>query len=62
MADPSLSFEDWKQHLRQDCELKQKLTAFNALSENVLRLFWDQGVDPTIEGLVGSTKQVFYRS
>jgi hypothetical protein len=57
-----LPFEDWKQRLRLDCESKQKMPSFNALSDGVLRLFWDQGIEPTIDDVVGNSTRVFYRS
>jgi hypothetical protein len=60
MASPSLPFEDWKLRLHQDCELKQKLPTFDALSDIVLKLFWNEGIEPTIDELVGNSRRVFF--
>jgi hypothetical protein len=60
MDSPSLPFEDWKLRLRKDCELKKRIPTFNALSDNVLKLFWDEGIEPTIEDLVGNSRRVFF--
>lgn len=50
---PSLSFEIWKMHLRQDCVEKGKLPAFDALGDSVLRMLWEQGVDPSVRAIAG---------
>lgn len=50
---PHLLFEVWKNRLRRDCELQNKLTGFNAIGDYVLRLIWQDGADPTIDAIVG---------
>ena len=47
-------FEIWKDQLRLDCEREQKLLAFEALPDNVLTLFWLQGLHPSIKAIVES--------
>lgn len=48
----SLPFDSWKLHLRKDCELQDKLPAFNALGDDVLRLLWETGIEPSVIGIV----------
>ena len=47
-------FHTWKLRLRKDCELQDKLVAFEALGDFVLRLLWENGVEPSVEGIMGS--------
>jgi hypothetical protein len=41
----SIAFDDWKARLRQDCERRDTLAAFNALSDHVLTILWERGFD-----------------
>jgi hypothetical protein len=52
MFGPNLTFDTWKCLLQKDCEQNQKLQAFNSLGPNTLRIFWERGVDPTVEALI----------
>lgn len=52
-----LNFEHWRSVLRADCEQKGKLTAFQAIGENALRLFWERGTEPSVEGILKDTNQ-----
>jgi hypothetical protein len=47
----TLSFEAWKTFLRIDCIALDKLTAFDYLGENVLRILYENGVEPTVEAI-----------
>lgn len=47
----SLSFEAWKSQLRKDCELNDKVDAFNALGDYVLKLLWEQCAEPTCDAI-----------
>lgn len=49
---PSLPFDSWKQLLRRDCELRDKLVAFDALGDDVLRLLWEAGTEPSVNGIM----------
>lgn len=49
---PSLPFDSWKQQLRKDCELRDKLVAFDALGDDVLRLLWETGTEPSVNGIM----------
>lgn len=51
-----LNFKDWKDGLRRDCELEDKLLAFNSLPDNALQLFWERGVKPTVQALIDDTE------
>jgi hypothetical protein len=53
-ASPSINFKVRKLMLRRDCEARQKLQAFEALSDSVLKLLWESGLDPTVQALIES--------
>ena len=54
----SLAFDEWKARLRQDCEQRDTLAAFNALTDPVLTILWERGLDPTVAAIIRSaTKQ-----
>ena len=47
----SLSYEAWKELLRNDCIAMDRLKAFDCLNEAVLRLLYESGLDPTVQAL-----------
>ena len=47
-----LTFVAWKALLRIDCIGLGKLQAFDGLGEAVLRILYENGVDPTVEAIV----------
>ena len=47
-----LSFDRWKNLLRDDCIALNKLAAFDGIGETVLRILFQNGVDPTVESVV----------
>jgi hypothetical protein len=49
---PPPTFDAWKLQLRKDCELQDKLVAFDALGDYVLRLLWESGVTPSVDGIL----------
>jgi hypothetical protein len=49
---PLLPFNTWKLQLRRDCELRDKLLAFDAVEEHVLKLLWATGVHPTVKAIL----------
>ena len=56
---PQVTFEVWKLLLRKDCEMQDKLLAFQALGDSVLEIFWRSGLKPTIEALLdGCSEQI----
>lgn len=56
---PEITFEVWKLLLRKDCEMQDKLFAFQALGDSVLEIFWQNGLKPTVEALLdGSSEQI----
>lgn len=44
-------FEGWKIRLSEDCEVQDKLLAFNALGDDVLKLLWEQGLAPSVNAI-----------
>ncbi len=55
---PSIPFETWKSQFHQDCQFHNKLAAFNALGEDVLRIFWESGLEPRVKAIVdGASEQ-----
>jgi hypothetical protein len=55
--EPQSSFESWKLRLQKDCEREDKSLAFDALGDTVLRLLWEQGLGPSVSGILESTSQ-----
>lgn len=53
-APEPLSFEIWKQKLRKDCELHDKLLAFDNLGEATLHLLWKEGLDPNVAAIIAN--------
>lgn len=50
---PLLTYEMWKIQLRKDCEIEDKLLAFDSLGEYTLKLLWKNGLAPTVRAIVG---------
>ena len=48
----NLTFRLWKAVLRKDCERENKLPAFDAMGDCALRLFYERGVEPTVQGIL----------
>ena len=53
-APHSLPFVDWTQALRSDCNAKEKLVAYDALGDTVLKMFWERGTEPTVDAIINS--------
>lgn len=47
-----VAFDTWKLRQPKDCELQDKLLAFEALGDFVLRLLWESGVEPSVQGVM----------
>jgi len=45
------SFDAWKAKLKEDCALHGKLPIFYDLGDYSLRLFWEDGCEPSILAL-----------
>lgn len=56
MVAPELAFELWKLRLQQDCLREDKLLAYNGLGEDCLRLLWEGGVEPSVQGIIFGEK------
>jgi len=53
----SLAFSAWKLLLRNDCEARGKLVAFESLGDYALQLLWEEGIDPSVEAIVRGLQQ-----
>jgi hypothetical protein len=51
-------YEIWKIELRKDCEMQDKLAAFDAMGKYVLKLRWETGAKPSVNEIV---EQTWYR-
>lgn len=45
-------FNAWKLILRLDCARRDKTEAFDALTDPVLKLLWESGIDPTVQAII----------
>lgn len=52
MTSQGLPFEVWKLRLRDDCERQDKLLAYKNLGEDCLKILWETGTEPSVEGIV----------
>ena len=46
------TFEAWKTLLRNDCIALNKLRAFEGLGDSVLKILYENGLDPTVQCIV----------
>jgi len=53
MSTPQLPFASWRLKLRDDCEATGKMLAFDAMGDYVLQLFWQRGLEPTVNAIIG---------
>jgi hypothetical protein len=47
-----MTFALWKSALQKDCEGQGNLSAFQAMGDTALMLFWSRGVEPTVHALL----------
>lgn len=47
-----LPFNAWKQRLRDDCARCDRLWGFNALGDECLRVLWQAGTEPSVQGVL----------
>ena len=57
MYDEQLPFDIWKVCLREDCVREEKLFAFDALGDECLRLLWESGTPPSVQGIIQAQSQ-----
>lgn len=50
----TLSFEKWKELLRNDCIACDKKRAFDNLGDAVLKLLYENKLDPTVQAIVSN--------
>jgi hypothetical protein len=48
---PTLAFDAWKARLREDCMRQDKLLAYESIGDYVLTILWNQGIEPTVDGI-----------
>lgn len=46
-----LGFEGWKQLLKIDCIARGKKREFESLTDSVLKILYDSGLDPTVHAI-----------
>jgi len=54
-APPLLTYEVWKIQFRKDCEIEDKLFAFDSFGEFTLKLLWENGFAPTVRSIAGDS-------
>jgi hypothetical protein len=47
-----LSFEDWSFELLASAHVSGQLQQIEALGDHVLRMFWKDGAEPTVMGII----------
>jgi hypothetical protein len=47
-----LALEVWKLRLKEDCERQDKLLAYSSLGEECLKVLWETGTEPTVQGVI----------
>ena len=52
MSSHELPFEVWKLRLEEDCERQDKLLAYKNLGEEWMKVLWELGTEPSVEGIV----------
>ena len=52
MSTAELGLEVWKLRLKEDCERRDKLLAYSNLGEECLKVLWEAGTEPTVQGVI----------
>ena len=52
MSTAELELEVWKLLLKEDCERQDKLLAYSNLGEECLKVLWEAGTEPTVQGVI----------
>jgi len=52
MSTAELELEVWKLRLKEDCERRDKLLAYSNLGEECLKVLWEAGTEPTVQGVI----------
>jgi hypothetical protein len=45
-------FDTWTKRLRNDCAARGKIREFDGLGPRILRILYENGLDPTVEAIV----------
>lgn len=57
MSTAELALEVWKLRLKEDCERQDKLLAYGNLGEECLKVLWETGTEPTVQGVIEGGKK-----
>lgn len=57
MSTEALTFESWKSRLQEDCQRRDKLLAYSILGEDCLRILWESGTEPSVDGIIDDGKK-----
>lgn len=52
-------FSEWYLSLRIDASRCGKLRIVENMSRNILELFWENGADPSVDGLISAAESFF---
>jgi len=52
MSAKHMTFTRWKTAFWRDCEREGKLLAFDAMGDSAMLLFYERGVEPTVQGIL----------
>lgn len=52
MGTAALALEVWKRRLKEDCERQDKLLAYSNLGEECLKVLWEAGTEPSVQGVI----------
>jgi hypothetical protein len=58
MNTAGLAFELWKIRLQEDCKRRDKLLAYSNLGEECLKVLWESGTEPSVEGVIEGGQKV----
>ena len=58
MNPDGLAFEEWKMRLQEDCKRLDKLLVYSNLGEECLKILWEAGTAPSVEGVIEGGQQV----
>lgn len=57
MSPAELPFDVWKLRLQEDCKRENKLLVYSNLGEECLRVLWEAGTEPSVQGIIDGGQQ-----
>ena len=58
MSPAELPFDVWKLRLQADCKRENKLLVYSNLDEECLRVLWEAGTEPSVQGIIDGGQPV----